>query len=169
MKIIIYRNREVYKESSKIGNDSENKVETLEFEFPEEFKDFDKYIEFQIKGEKSVDLIQNNQYVITRSVAKYGKIKTQVVLKKIVDNDMVVFKSNIFTVNVSSSINASEEIEQVLKIDIIQTFNQNISKIENRVTELEKDKANIGILEEQINSKVDKKPRKRFIYKRFYK
>ena len=141
MKIIIYRNREVYKENSKIGNDSENKVETLDFEFPEEFKDFNKYIEFQIKGEKCVDLIRNNQYVITRSVAKYGKIKTQIVLKKIVDNDTVVFKSNIFTVNVSASINASEEIEQTLKVDIIQTLSQNISEIENKVADLKKNKA----------------------------
>lgn len=141
MKIIIYRNREVYKENSKIGNDSENKVETLDFEFPEEFKDFNKYIEFQIKGEKCVDLIRNNQYVITRSIAKYGKIKTQIVLKKIIDNDTVVFKSNIFTVNVSSSINASEEIEQTLQVDIIQTLTQNISEIENKVADLEKNKA----------------------------
>ena len=50
MKIVIYQNREVYKEESKIGNDSENKVETLEFEFPEEYEDFTKYIEFQIRG-----------------------------------------------------------------------------------------------------------------------
>ncbi len=142
MKIIIYRNREVYKENSKIGNDSENKVETLEFEFPEEFKEFNKYIEFQIKGEKCADLIQNNQYVITRSIARYGKIKTQIVLKKIVDNDTIVFKSNIFTVNVSASINATEEIEQALHVDIIQTFSQNISKIENEVSNLKKDKAN---------------------------
>lgn len=141
MKIIIYRNREVYKENSKIGNDSENKVETLDFEFPEEFKDFNKYIEFQIKGEKCVDLIRNNQYVITRSIAKYGKIKTQIVLKKIIDNDTVVFKSNIFTVNVSASINASEEIEQTLQVDIIQTLSQNISEIENKVADLERDKA----------------------------
>lgn len=141
MKIIIYRNREVYKENSKIGNDSENKVETLDFEFPEEFKDFNKYIEFQIKGEKCVDLIRNNQYVITRSIAKYGKIKTQIVLKKIIDNDTVVFKSNIFTVNVSASINASEGIEQTLQVDIIQTLSQNISEIENKVADLKKDKA----------------------------
>lgn len=142
MKIIIYRNREVYKENSKIGNDSENKVETLDFEFPEEFKDFNKYIEFQIKGEKCVDLIRNNQYVITRSIAKYGKIKTQIVLKKIIDNDTVVFKSNIFTVNVSASINASEEIDKTLKVDIIQALSQNISEIENKVADLEKNKAN---------------------------
>lgn len=141
MKIIIYRNREVYKENSKIGNDSENKVETLDFEFPEEFKDFNKYIEFQIKGEKCVDLIRNNQYEITRSIAKYGKIKTQIVLKKIIDNDTVVFKSNIFTVNASASINASEEIEQTLQIDIIQTLGQNISEIESKVSDLERDKA----------------------------
>ena len=56
MKITIYQNREVYKEETKIGNDSENKVETLDFEFPEEYRDFTKYIEFQIKSGKYVDL-----------------------------------------------------------------------------------------------------------------
>ena len=79
--------------------------------------------------------------MITRSIAKYGKIKTQIVLKKIIDNDTVVFKSNIFTVNVSASINASEEIEQTLQVDIIQTLSQNISEIENKVADLERDKA----------------------------
>lgn len=120
MKITIYQNREVYKEESKIGNDSENKVETLEFEFPEEYADFTKYIEFQIKGEKYVDLIENNKYVITREVAKYGKIKTQVVLKKNTENDVMVFKSDIFTLNVSNSINATENLVHTVGIDLIE-------------------------------------------------
>ena len=120
MKITIYQNREVYKEESKIGNDSENKVETLEFEFPEEYADFTKYIEFQIKGEKYVDLIEGNKYVITREVAKYGKIKTQVVLKKNTENDVMVFKSDIFTLNVSNSINATENLVNTVGIDLIE-------------------------------------------------
>ena len=57
MKIIIYQNREVYKEESKIGNDSENKVETLEFEFPEEYEDFTKLCDEMITYcKRDVDL-----------------------------------------------------------------------------------------------------------------
>ena len=139
MKIIIYQNREVYKEESKIGNDSENKVETLEFEFPEEYKDFTKYIEFQIKGEKYVDLVEDNKYVITREVAKYGKIKTQIVLKKNTENDVIVFKSDIFTLNVSNSINATENLVHTVGIDLIEKIVTKNSEQDVRLNTLEAD------------------------------
>lgn len=136
MKIIIYRNREVYKENSKIGNDSENKVEILEFEFPEEFRDFTKYIEFQIKGKKYVDLIQNDKYVITKAIAKYGKIKTQVVLKKNTEKDTIVFKSNIFSVNVSASINATEIVVQEAGIDLIEKLVVDLEEAQRDIEEI---------------------------------
>lgn len=139
MKITIYQNREVYKEESKIGNDSENKVETLEFEFPEEYKDFTKYIEFQIKGGKYVDLIENNKYVITREVAKCGKIKTQVVLKKNTENDVMIFKSDIFTLTVSNSINATESIIHEVGIDLIEKIVTKNSEQDARLDTLEAD------------------------------
>lgn len=139
MKIIIYQNREVYKENSKIGNDSENKVETLEFEFPEEYKDFTKYIEFQIKGEKYVDLIENNKYVITKSVAKYGKIKAQVVLKKNNSNDTEIFKSDIFTLTVSNSINATESLFNEVSIDFIEKLVSKNNEQDSRLNTLETD------------------------------
>lgn len=151
MKIIIYQNREVYKEESKIGNDSENKVETLEFEFPEEYRDFTKYIEFQIKGEKYVDLIEDNKYVITREVAKYGKIKTQVVLKKNTENDVMIFKSNVFELSVSKSINATESIIHEVGIDLIEKIVTKNSEQDVRLDTLEADntanKENISILQ----------------------
>lgn len=137
MKIVIYQNREVYKDESKIGNDSENKVETLEFEFPEEYKDFSKYIEFQIKGEKYTDIIENNRYEITRAIAQQGKIKTQIVLRKNTENDVLVFKSNVFELTVSKSINATENIpeEYPTWIDNLERLKSNLEKSEQeRVT-----------------------------------
>lgn len=139
MKITIYQNREVYKEESKIGNDSENKVETLEFEFPEEYRDFTKYIEFQIKGEKYVDLIEDNKYVITREVAKYGKIKTQLVLKKNIENDVLIFKSNVFELNVSKSINASENLVSTVGVDLIEKIVTKNNEQDTRLNNLELD------------------------------
>lgn len=139
MKITIYQNREVYKEESKIGNDSENKVETLEFEFPEEYEDFTKYIEFQIKGEKYVDLIEDNKYVITREVAKYGKIKTQVVLKKNTENDVMIFKSDVFTLTVSNSINATENLVHTVGIDLIEKIVTKNNEQDARLDTLEAD------------------------------
>lgn len=139
MKITIYQNREVYKEESKIGNDSENKVETLEFEFPEEYEDFTKYIEFQIKGEKYVDLIEDNKYVITREVAKYGKIKTQLVLKKNIENDVLIFKSNVFELNVSKSINASENLVNTVGVDLIEKIVTKNNEQDFRLDALEAD------------------------------
>mgnify|MGYP004636873587 CR=1 FL=1 len=133
MKIVIYQNREVYKENNKIGNDLENKVETLEFEFPEEYKDFTKYIEFQIKDEKYVDLIENDKYIITRSIAKFGKIKAQIVLRNSIKNDVAVFKSDIFELKVSKSINATIDvpIEYPTWVDNLTKLKQELEKAES--------------------------------------
>lgn len=158
MKIIIYQNREVYKENSKIGNDSENKVETLEFEFPEEYKDFTKYIEFQIKGEKYVDLIENNKYVITKSVAKYGKIKAQVVLKKNSSNDTEIFKSDMFTLTVSNSINATESLVNEVSIDFIEKLVSKNNEQDSRLNTLETD--NTTNSESLSNLKIDNETNK---------
>ncbi len=142
MKIIIYQNREVYKEDSKIGNDSENKVEILEFEFPEEYKDFTKYIEFQIKDEKYVDLIEDNKYIITRAIAKYGKIKAQIVLRNSLENDVAVFKSEIFELKVSKSINATIDVpvEYPTWIDNLTSLKQNLEQSEEERTSNENER-----------------------------
>lgn len=142
MKIVIYQNREVYKEESKIGNDSENKVETLEFEFPKEYEDFTKYIEFQIRGEKYVDLIKDNKYVITKEVAKQGKIKTQLVLKKNIENDTLIFKSNVFELNVSKSINATENLINQTSTDLIEKIVNENNQQNTKLDTLELDNVN---------------------------
>lgn len=142
MKIIIDENREVLKETNKIGNDSENKVEVLEFEFPKQYTAFTKYIEFQIKNEKYVDLIENDQYVITRAIAKYGKIKAQVVLRNSLDNDVAVFKSNIFDLKISNSLNATEDVptEYPTWIDNLTNLKQDLEKAEQERESNEKER-----------------------------
>nr|DAU93978.1 MAG TPA: hypothetical protein [Caudoviricetes sp.] len=177
MKIIIDETREVFKETNKIGNDSENKVEVLEFEFPKQYTAFTKYIEFQIKNEKYVDLIENDQYVITRAIAKYGKIKAQVVLRNSLDNDVAVFKSNVFDLKVSNSLNATEDVPTEyptwidnltkLKQDLESSESERISEEEERqknFTEMQKTVenavSNIKDLKEEYNSNAEKETKK---------
>ena len=164
MKITIYQNREVYKEESKIGNDSENKVETLEFEFPEEYKDFTKYIEFQTKDEKYVDLIEDDKYIITRAIAKYGKIKAQIVLRNSLENDVAVFKSDIFELKVSKSINATIDVPieyptwidnlTRLKQDIEHAEHERVSNEEERQTAEEARQENFTEMQKTVKSAV---------------
>ena len=164
MKIIIYQNREVSKENSKIGNDSENKVETLEFEFPEEYKDFTKYIEFQIKDEKYVDLIENDKYIITRAIAKYGKIKAQIVLRNSLENDVAVFKSDIFELKVSKSINATIDVPveyptwidnlTKLKQDLDQSEQERVSNENERISAEKTRQENFTEMQETVSSAV---------------
>lgn len=164
MKIIIYQNREVSKENSKIGNDSENKVETLEFEFPEEYKDFTKYIEFQTKDEKYVDLIEDDKYIITRAIAKYGKIKAQIVLRNSLENDVAVFKSDIFELKVSKSINATIDVPieyptwidnlTRLKQDIEHAEHERVSNEEERQTAEEARQENFTEMQKTVKSAV---------------
>ena len=184
MKIIIDETREVFKETNKIGNDSENKVEVLEFEFPKQYTAFTKYIEFQIKNEKYVDLIENDQYVITRAIAKYGKIKAQVVLRNSLDNDVAVFKSNVFDLKVSNSLNATEDVPTEyptwidnltkLKQDLESSESERISNEDERIsaeeerqdnfTEMQKTVesavSNIKDLKEEYNSNAEKETKK---------
>lgn len=184
MKIIIDENREVLKETNKIGNDSENKVEVLEFEFPKQYTAFTKYIEFQIKNEKYVDLIENDQYVITRAIAKYGKIKAQVVLRNSLDNDVAVFKSNIFDLKISNSLNATEDVPTEyptwidnltkLKQDLESSESERISNEDERIsaekerqesfTEMQNTVENaassIKDLKEEYNSNAEKETKK---------
>ncbi len=164
MKIIIDENREVFKETNKIGNDSENKVEVLEFEFPKQYTAFTKYIEFQIKNEKYVDLIENDQYVITRAIAKYGKIKAQIVLRNSLDNDVAVFKSNVFDLKVSNSLNATEDVPTEyptwidnltkLKQDLESSESERISNEDERISAEEERQKNFTEMQKTVENAV---------------
>ena len=133
MQIQIFRNRKIYKEQSTIGNDKENKVETLEFKFPIEFEHYSKFIELEIEGKKYVDTIQDDKYIISRNLTKQGTIYAQIVFKENEENDCKIFKSNIFELKVDRSINATEEITQEQKPDVILSIQNDIQDIKDKL------------------------------------
>ena len=119
MKIKIYEDRKVYQEKKIIGINNENKVETLEFEYPQKYKDFTKILEMKEGEWKAIDEIIDDKYVIKNNVSNHQFVSMQVVFKDEINN--VVFKSEMFEVQFLDAINATDEIEEENK-DVIETL-----------------------------------------------
>lgn len=77
-KIQIYKNRNVYPNEIKLGTIGENNIEKLVFNFPEEFQEVQKQIEFEADDWKSFDEIKNNEYIIKNNITKYPTIYAQI-------------------------------------------------------------------------------------------
>ena len=132
MKIKVYKDRSVFKENrGKAGTVNENRYETLEFEFCEEIKDYQKYIEFETEDGKFVDTIENDIYILKNNITKYPIVKTQIVAKKTNEEETIDFRSHIFTLCFENSINAGEQIAEENK-DIIAQLQEKMENIQEK-------------------------------------
>lgn len=135
-----------------IGNDAENLQGNLVFTFPTEFEgkeienefvDGQARLEYRINGEDYYipNLTkQDESYIIPiKSVlTKEGQVYMQLVITEGTDPDEIpIFKSNVFFVNVNESINA--EIEQPDEYETwVEIFDTYLNKIDNINIEMEK-------------------------------
>lgn len=97
-----------------IGNDFENLQEKLIFKFTNEFVDGQGRLEYKIGSTKNyiVLLKENNTYTIPvkNILTKEGKIEMQLVITEGTDEENIpVFKSNVFWLYCNKSINAVDE------------------------------------------------------------
>lgn len=107
-------NRSVTSCESFIGLDGENLVENLIFIFTDTFVDGNARLEYIVNDEKYfIELNKGNNYYsipIKNVITKEGNIEMQLVISKPSENnEIIVFKSDIFTVYCKKSINAVEE------------------------------------------------------------
>lgn len=109
MRIKIYEDRDVFQDTESKGIVGENKVETLKFEYPEEYKGLDMTIEMKDGDWLVVDDIQNDEYVLKTNVTSHKNISAQIVFTD--DTDNVVFKSEIFEMNFKDALNAVEPLD----------------------------------------------------------
>lgn len=113
LKINLMRDsRAVYPDSDILGIDGENKQTYLEFCFIDKFVDGEALLEVQRDNEKYYIILEKNidKYVLevkNSLVNKEGSIKFQL---RVFNNDNVVFKSQIFELNVLEAINSTEKI-----------------------------------------------------------
>lgn len=107
-------NRSVTSCESFIGLDGENLVENLIFIFTDTFVNGNARLEYIVNDEKYfIELNKGNNYYsipIKNVITKEGNIEMQLVISKPSENnEIIVFKSDIFTVYCKKSINAVEE------------------------------------------------------------
>ena len=79
MKILVSKNKKKLYMDDKFIVEGENKVDKLEFEFPEELENFVKFIVISADEGKYIDLIIDNEYIITRAISSLHNISIAVI------------------------------------------------------------------------------------------
>ena len=134
--------REVYFKRYVIGNDNENLQGNLVFTFTDEFVKGQARLEYRTSEKEAyLPLIQQEEtYVmpIKSVITKQGQIYMQLVITEGIDEeDIPIFKSNVFYVVVNESINAYIEETDEYKT-IIEVANTKLNQIDNLNIEVEK-------------------------------
>jgi hypothetical protein len=112
--IINKENRMVDLKKSSIGNDGENLQYNLVFSFLNGFVDGQARLEYQISGEKYFAILEKHEETYTMPInsllTKVGKILMQIVITQGTSEEEVpIFKSNVFYMFCNSSINAQTQ------------------------------------------------------------
>ena len=135
--------RQVNLEKGFLGNDNENLQEILQFTFKDEFVDGQARLETIINGNKSFIMLekQEESYTIpvTNIMTKKGKVDCQLVITEGTDDEEIpLFKSNIFYFYVGESINAETGAPEPY-IEWIDRANIKLNQIDNIDIEAEKE------------------------------
>lgn len=130
-----------------IGNDMENLQEKLIFKFTDEFINGQARLEYKTGSTKNyiVLLKENNTYTIPLKniLTKEGKIEMQLVItENEVDEEIPVFKSNVFYLYCNKSINAVDEAPSSYELWIDQA-NAKLNLMDEALTEV--DNLNIDV------------------------
>ena len=138
--------RKVILEQIYIGNDHENLQEKLVFEFEDEFVDGQGRLEYEIDGDKNYIILQKEEETYTIPVQNVitiyqeetaGKIKFQLVVTEGTEQENIpVFKSNIFFLKCRPSINAVTEAPEGYELWIEQA-NAKLNAMDEALTEVD--------------------------------
>lgn len=126
--VINKQTRKVYLSKSVIGNDGENLQDKLVFSFNDEFVNGTARLELNRNNTKSYIMLtkvgETYELPVKSLMTKVGKLDLQLVITEgINEDDIPIFKSNVFFVIVNPSINAEieEEEEYPQWIDVANT------------------------------------------------
>lgn len=124
-----------------IGNDMENLQEKLIFKFTDEFVNGQGRLEYKIGSTKNYIVLskENDTYTIPvqNVITKEGKIKMQLVITEGTDEEnILVFKSNVFWLYCNKSINAVNEAPEGYTL-WIETANAKLNEIDEALQEVD--------------------------------
>lgn len=138
--------RKVILEQIYIGNDHENLQEKLVFQFDDEFVNGQGRLEYEIDGDKNYIILQKEEETYTIPVQNVitiyqeetaGKIKFQLVVTEGTEQENIpVFKSNIFFLKCRPSINAVTEAPEGYDLWIEQA-NAKLNAMDEALTEVD--------------------------------
>lgn len=135
MKLIIQKNRKVVPIGT-YGTQNENEVTELTLEIPEEYRDWNKRIVFITSDGNFWDYIQDDTYIVKRSITKYVSVRAYIWLT----NGEQDFRTKEFSLVFWDNKNADDLIPTEEQIDgfntLITTLNLEITTVTDLETEL---------------------------------
>lgn len=129
-----------------VGYLEENKIEKLQFEIPEEYKDFGRKACFKANGKtfaKSFDNITDNTLTLTRDMTQYNELEMSIAFFKIENEDEIVARTSILKIYIENAIICDDDIQpDEPKVVILDELIQKVTELNEQVTKDEEIRQN---------------------------
>lgn len=129
-----------------VGYLEENKIEKLQFEIPEEYKDFGRKACFKANDKtfaKSFDNITDNTLTLTRDMTQYNELEMSIAFFKIENEDEIVARTSILKIYIENAIICDDDIQpDEPKVVILDELIQKVTELNEQVTKDEKIRQN---------------------------
>lgn len=129
-----------------VGYLEENKIEKLQFEIPEEYKDFGRKACFKANDKtfaKSFDNITDNTLTLTRDMTQYNELEMSIAFFKIENEDEIVARTSILKIYIENAIVCDDDIKpDEPKVVILDGLIQKVTELNEQVTKDEEIRQN---------------------------
>lgn len=114
MKYKIIKNRELREDGDFAGYNKENRAEKLEFEIPENLRNYAITINFETEDEKFYDILDEDYtYTLKNNVTKYNFVNFYLKFMKQLDEDTYeIVKTEVKRLRIKSSFETEQEITE---------------------------------------------------------
>lgn len=129
-----------------VGYLEENKIEKLQFEIPEEYKNFGRKACFKANDKtfaKSFDNITDNTLTLTRDMTQYNELEMSIAFFKIENEDEIVARTSILKIYIENAIVCDDDIKpDEPKVVILDGLIQKVTELNEQVTKDEEIRQN---------------------------
>jgi hypothetical protein len=129
-----------------VGYLEENKIEKLQFEIPEEYKNFGRKACFKANDKtfaKSFDNITDNTLTLTRDMTQYDELEMSIAFFKIENEDEIVARTSILKIYIENAIVCDDDIKpDEPKVVILDELIQKVTELNEKVTKDEETRQN---------------------------
>lgn len=142
MKFKLISDRMLSSDNKFAGYNNENRAELLEFEFPENLKDYTKTINFRTLEGNFFDILDSDTYTLKNNITKYDNVCFYIEFKKqISETEYEIIKTEIKTLIFNSSFNVDKEISEE-EINILDKLIVKIDEATKRANAISQDLEN---------------------------